>query len=121
MEELTKGEEKIMQIVWKLKKCFVKDILEEMSEPKPPYNTISSVIRVLRDKGFVKFKQYGNTYEYTPAVSKPAYKKYVFGQLLKNFFDGSYESMVSYMVEDEKISEDEMKEIKAVVNKKADE
>ncbi|MBQ5454000.1 MAG: BlaI/MecI/CopY family transcriptional regulator, partial [Bacteroidales bacterium] len=69
MEQLTKTEEKVMQILWKLKKAFVKDIIEEISDPKPPYNTISSVVRILKDKGFVDFKAYGKTYQYFPKVS----------------------------------------------------
>ena len=76
MEELTKVEERIMQQLWKLKKAFVKDIIEELpDDPKPPYNTISSVIRILVNKGYVKYKAYGKTYEYSPAISKAEYRK----------------------------------------------
>ncbi|MCQ2973722.1 MAG: BlaI/MecI/CopY family transcriptional regulator [Bacteroidales bacterium] len=118
MEQLTKAEEKVMQILWKLKSAFVKDIIAEMPDPKPPYNTISSVVRILREKGFVDFKAYGKTYEYFPAISKLAYKKFAFGQMLKNYFDGSYETMVSYMVDEETISDSEIKEIKDIIEKK---
>ena len=76
MEELTKAEERIMQIFWKLKKAFVKDILNQLpDEPKPPYNTISSVIRILTSKGYLKYKAYGKTYEYYPAIDKSEYRK----------------------------------------------
>jgi len=121
MEQLTKAEEKVMQMLWKLKKAFVKDIIEEMPEPKPPYNTISSVVRILKDKGFVGFKAYGKTYQYFPIVSKLQYKKFTFGQMLKNYFDGSYETMVSYMVDEEKISDNEISEIKKIIDNKASE
>lgn len=118
MESLTKVEEKIMQILWKLKKGFVKDIIEQIDdEPKPPYNTISSVVRILVKKGFVKFKAYGKTYEYSPAITKLAYKKFMFKQFMKNYFDGSYENVVSFMVNDEKISDEEMKEIQEIIEK----
>jgi BlaI family penicillinase repressor len=76
MEELTKAEEKIMMIFWKLKKAFVKDIIAELpDESKPPYNTISSVTRILAGKGYLKFKAYGKTYEYYPAVTQGYYRK----------------------------------------------
>ncbi len=117
MESLTKAEEKVMQILWKLKSAFVKDIIEQMPDPKPPYNTISSVVRILREKGFVDFKAYGKTYEYFPVVSKLAYKKFAFSQMLKNYFDGSYKTMVSYMVEEETLSQQEIDEISAIIDK----
>ena len=116
MESLTKVEEKVMHILWKIKKGFVKDVLNELPEPKPPYNTISSVIRILVQKEFVTFKAYGKTYEYYPKISKIAYKRYTFSQLLKNYFDGSYENMVSYMVKEEEISENELHEIKKLLD-----
>ena len=118
MEQLTKAEEKVMQLLGKLKKAFVKDIIEEMDEPKPPYNTISSVIRILKDKGFVDFKAYGKTYQYFPKVSKLQYKKFTFAQMLRNYFDGSYQTMVSYMVDEEKITDEEISEIKRIIDNK---
>lgn len=118
MEQLTKAEERVMQILWKLKKAFVHDIIDEMSEPKPPYNTISSVVRILKDKGFVGYKAYGKTYQYFPAVSKLQYMKFTFGQMLRNYFDGSYETMVSYMVDEEQISDSEISEIKKIIDNK---
>ena len=119
MEALTKAEEKVMQILWSLKKAFVKDVIEKMDEPKPPYNTVSSVVRILVEKGFVSFKAYGRTYEYFPIISKLQYKKFTFGQMLRNYFDGSYETMVSYMVDEEKISDSEITEIKKIIDKKS--
>ena len=119
MEALTKAEEKVMQILWKLKKAFVKDVIEEMDPPKPPYNTISSVVRILVEKGFVGYKAYGRTYEYFPKISKLQYKKFTFGQMLRNYFDGSYETMFSYMVDEEQISDSEITEIKKIIDKKS--
>ncbi|HRR94290.1 MAG TPA: BlaI/MecI/CopY family transcriptional regulator, partial [Bacteroidales bacterium] len=70
MRELTKAEEEVMQVLWKIKKGFVKEILEHFPEPKPAYTTISTIIRILQDKGFVAHKAYGRTHEYYPLVSK---------------------------------------------------
>ena len=77
------------------------------------------MVRILREKGFVDFKAYGKTYEYFPAISKMAYKKYTFGQMLRNYFDGSYETMVSYMVDEESISDREISEIKQIIDKRS--
>ena len=118
MEDLTKSEEKIMQIFWKLKKAFVKEVIEQLPPPKPPYNTISSIVRILEKKGFLGYKAYGRTYEYFPIISKFAYRKSVFSNVMKNYFDGSYENVVSYMVEDEEMSEQELKEMQEIINKK---
>ena len=101
MEELTKTEERIMQVLWKLKKAFVKDVIEHLpDEPKPPYNTVSSVVRILERKGFVGFKAYGKTYEYFPLVSKAQYRAQSLKRMLARYFDNSPAALVSYMVEE---------------------
>ena len=74
-KELTKAEEQIMQAIWRVEKGFAKDILEELEEPKPAYNTVLTVIRVLVQKGFVKFRTYGKSNEYYPTISKETYSK----------------------------------------------
>jgi BlaI family penicillinase repressor len=111
MELLTKREERIMDILWAMKKGFVNDIIEQLPDPKPPYTTISSIVRILEDKGFVKHKAYGKIYEYTPAVSKLAYKKFALKSFITNYFDGSLENVVSFMVEEKELSEDELNDI----------
>ncbi len=114
METLTKKEEQIMQILWKLKKGFVNDIIDELPEPKPPYNTISSIVRILESKGFVDYKAYGKSHQYFPIITKVAYRKYAFKQMISSYFDGSYEKVVSFMVSDEEsdLSEKEAEELK---------
>ena len=119
MENLTKSEERVMQILWSLKKGFVKDVIEKMSAPKPPYNTVSSVIRILEKKGFVTYKAYGKTHEYFPKISKLAYKKFSFRKLLTNYFEDSHENIVSFMINDKKLSKDEIEELKKIIDKKA--
>ena len=89
MEILTKTEEKVMQILWRIKKGFVKDIIEQLPSPKPPYNTISSVVRILEQKGFASHKAYGKTHEYYPIIAKAAYKKFAFKKMMMNYFDNS--------------------------------
>jgi len=121
MEELTKTEERIMQILWKLKKAFIKDIIEALPEdPKPPYNTISSVVRLLEKKGYIGFKAYGKTYEYFPAISKSEYRRMFFKKMLTGYFDNSVESLLSFIVKDQKLSEEDIKKIKELIDKKSE-
>lgn len=118
MEELTKVEERIMQQLWKLKKAFVKDIIEQLpDDPKPPYNTISSVIRILVTKGYVNYKAYGKTYEYFPAISKGEYRKARIQKLVSGYFGNSPASLVSYLVNEEKLSKEEIKQLKDIIEK----
>jgi predicted transcriptional regulator len=117
MEELTKTEERIMQIIWDLETVLVKDIIDRLPDPKPPYNTISSVVRLLEKKEFLGHKAYGKTYEYFPVVSKAEYRKTSFKKLLSNYFGGSAESLLSFMVKEEKLSEEEINKIRQIINK----
>ncbi len=120
MEELTKSEERVMQVLWKLKSAFVKDIIEELDEePKPPYNTISSTVRLLEKKGYVSYKAYGKTYEYFPSISKEAYTKTTFSKLFAGYFDNSPASLLSFMVREEQLSEKDIEVLKAIVQKKS--
>lgn len=117
MEELTKTEERIMQVLWKLQKAFVKDIIDELDdEPKPPYNTISSIVRLLEKKGYVNYKAYGKTYEYFPAISKDEYAKTSFSKIFSGYFDNSPASLLSFMVKEERLSEKDIDEIKKIIN-----
>ncbi len=118
MEKLTKAEEPVMRILWEIKQGFVKDIIDKMEDPKPPYNTISSIVRILVKKGFVDFKAYGKTYEYFPAISKASYKKFEIKSLISNYFEGSSKQLVSFLVEKETISNEEIEEIKKIIDQK---
>lgn len=121
MEELTKTEERIMQLLWRLKKAFIKDIIDSLpDDPKPPYNTISSVVRLLEKKGYIGFKAYGKTYEYFPIVSKSEYRKMFFKKMLTGYFDNSVESLMSFIVKDQKLSEEDIKKIKELIDKKSE-
>ncbi|RDB06333.1 BlaI/MecI/CopY family transcriptional regulator [Runella aurantiaca] len=117
MEELTRTEERIMQIIWDLGRCFVKDVIDRMDDdPKPPYNTISSVVRILEKKGYVGFKAYGKTYEYFPIVAKEDYGKQTFRKVLANYFDNSPASLLSFMVNDKTLDATEIERLRQLIN-----
>lgn len=111
MKELTKAEEQVMQILWQLKEAIVKDLLEKMAEPKPAYNTVSTVVRVLEGKGFIDHKAYGNSHVYFPLVTEEEYKKFTFDKMMKNYFSNSYHSLVSFLVNEKNLSMQELEEI----------
>ena len=103
LKELTKAEDQVMQILWDLKSGFVKDIIEQMPEPKPAYNTISTIVRILETKGFVDHKAYGKTHEYFPLISKERYTKFYLNNLLKGYFDGSFQNLLSFFAKENKL------------------
>jgi predicted transcriptional regulator len=103
MKKLTNTEEHVMHIVWDLGKAFVKDIIAQYPLPKPPYNTISSVVRILEKKGFVSHQTYGNTYQYFPQISRDEYKKFYMRDALKNYFGDSFQNLVSFFTKEENV------------------
>ncbi len=106
-----------MQVVWKLKKGFVKDFLEIFPEPKPHYNTLSSLIRLLEEKGFIGHKAYGNTHEYYPVISKEDYQRESMSEIVDNYFEKSYKDVVSFFAREQNISVDELKDIIKMIEK----
>ena len=118
MQKLTNKEEEIMQILWKLKKAFVKEVLAEITEDQPHYNTLSTIIRNLEEKGFVGHNAFGNTHQYFPIVQMEDYRKRFMNTAIENYFDSSYKNLVSFFAEEEKISADELREILAIIENK---
>ncbi|SDS19671.1 Predicted transcriptional regulator [Gillisia sp. Hel1_33_143] len=118
MEKLTNKEEEIMHILWKLKKAFVKEILAEITEENLHYNTVSTIVRNLEDKGYVSHQAFGKTHQYFPMVTKEVFKKQFMNTATQKFFDNSYKSMVSYFAKEEKISAEELREILELIEKK---
>lgn len=118
MKKLAKREEQIMRILWKLERAFVREVIEEFPEPKPHYNTIATLIRVLKDKGFVDSRKFGNMYQFFPIVSQETYQTKDVGDVLNKYFDNSYKNMVTYFAKKEKISESELEEILKMIKKK---
>lgn len=115
MRELTRAEEQVMQVLWKIKKGFVKDVLEHFDEPRPAYNTVSTIIRILQDKGFVDHKAYGRTHEYYPLVSKSEYSKNHLSNFVNDYFSNSFGKMVSFFARENNISVKEMEEIMKIM------
>lgn len=100
-----------MHYLWNLKKAFVKDVLSQMPEPKPAYNTVSTIVRILEEKGFVGHKAYGKTHEYFPLVSKEEYSKFTTGNLLSNYFNGSVRELLSFFVREKELDASDLDEI----------
>jgi len=118
MKQLTKAEEDIMQILWKLKKANVKTIIEEFPEPKPAYNTVSTIVRILENKGFVDYEKEGKGHVYFPLVVKQDYSNQSINKLVDNYFQGSFKSMVSFFMKKNDISLKELESILKEINKK---
>ena len=115
MQKLTNKEEEIMQILWKLKKAFVKEVQAKITEDQPHYNTLSTIIRNLEEKGFVAHIAFGNTHQYYPIVTLENYSKKYMKTAIDNYFNSSYKNMVSFFAKEEKISADELREILAMI------
>lgn len=121
MRELTRAEEQIMQILWGLEKGFVKDILVKMPEPKPAYNTVSTIIRILERKGFVKHETFGKSHEYYPIVSKDDYRSFSIKNLLTGYFGGSFSRLASFFAKDENLDLKELEQLMDEVKNKVNE
>ena len=111
MKKLTTAEEEVMQILWKLEKGFIKDILEQFPDPKPPYTTVLSVIRVLEKKEFVGHTQYGNTYQYYTLITKEAYAREHFNHFLEGYFNNSFPKMAAFFARENNLTMSELQEI----------
>ena len=116
IKELTKAEEQVMQILWQLGEAIVKDIIEEMPDPKPAYNTVSTVVRVLEGKGFIDHKAYGNSHVYFPVASEAEYKKFTLDKMMKNYFNDSYKSLVSFIADEKKLDINELDELTKLID-----
>ena len=117
MRELTKAEEQVMQILWKIEKGFVKDILDRMDDPKPAYNTVSTIVRILEKKGFIGYTAYGKTHEYFPLIDKTAYTRFYFKNFLGSYFGGSFAGLVSFFAKEDNLDVKELEELLKQVKK----
>jgi BlaI family penicillinase repressor len=115
MKELTRAEEEIMQVLWGLRKGFVKDLVDVLPDPKPAYNTVSTIVRILEKKGFVSHRAYGKTHEYFPVVSKDEYKKKYFKSFLKRYFGDSFPELVSFFAGERDLSLKELEELRGLL------
>jgi len=115
IKELTKAEEQVMQVLWSIERGFVNDILEHFPEPKPAYNTVSTIVRILERKGFVGHKAYGKTHQYFPRIMKRDYTRNYFRGFMKNYFGNSYKALASFLTSDREISISELEEMKKLM------
>lgn len=111
MKKLTKKEEEIMNLFWDRGAMFVRELLKHYDEPKPHFNTLSTMVRTLESNGYLNHKAYGNTYQYYPVINREDYAGSTVGNIISNYFNNSYLSVVSSFVKEEKISVDELKEL----------
>ncbi len=116
MKELTKAEEQVMQILWEMGRGFVKDVVDRFPEPRPAYNTVSTIIRILEKKGFVSYKSYGNTYEYYPLITRNDYSKTFLNSVVNRYFNSSYQNLVTFFASDRQVSLQDLEEIRKLVD-----
>ncbi|WP_299258818.1 BlaI/MecI/CopY family transcriptional regulator [uncultured Aquimarina sp.] len=117
MKQLTKAEEDIMKILWGLHEGSVQEVLEQLPEPKPAYNTVSTIVRILEDKGFVNYRKQGRIHIYIPLVKKTEYSNQSINKLIDGYFQGSFKSMVSFFMKKNDISIAEMEAAMREINK----
>lgn len=120
IKELTRAEEQIMQVLWQLKKGFVKNVIDILPAPKPAYNTVSTIIRILETKGFIGHNAFGKSHEYYPLISREQYQNFATDKLLNGYFDNSVKRMFSFFVQKEKIDLKEADEIMTLIEKLKD-
>lgn len=122
MKELTKAEDQIMQVLWMLEKGFVKDIIDQLPEPKPAYNTVSTIVRILEKKGFVGYKAFGKTHEYFPLVPKEKYTRFYLNNMVTGYFNGSFQNLVSFFAQENSLKVQDIdqlvKELEKIKDKK---
>ncbi len=121
MKELTKAEEEIMQVLWMLENAFVKDILEQLPEPKPAYNTVSTIVRILENKGFVGHEAFGKSHRYYPLVAQDKYKSDFLKHFMSGYFGGSFEKLVSFFAKDNNLNVQELDQLLQQVKNNIDE
>jgi len=119
MKQLTKAEEQIIQIMWRLGKTSVKEIREVLPDPKPAINTVSTIVRILESKGFVSHEKKGRGYVYFPVVEKEDYTRHSLRKMINNYFDGSFKNLVSFFAKKEEIDVNELEDILQELNKKS--
>ncbi|MFT5862933.1 MAG: BlaI family penicillinase repressor [Flavobacteriales bacterium] len=117
MEKLTNKEEEIMHALWSLERAFIKEVVAILPSGNH-YNTVSTIVRNLEEKGFVAHQAFGKTHQYFPVVSRHVYSKQFMQQATQRYFDNSYKNMVSFFAKEEKISADELREILAIIEQK---
>lgn len=117
MERLTPQEETVMLHVWNLGKCAIKDVVEKMDDPKPPYTTVASIFDNLLKKKYLSMRRFGNVKVFKPKITEAAYKRHFLSDLVKSYFDDSYKELVSFFAKEQKITPEELSEIIELIEK----
>jgi|SRR5690606_41965261 len=120
VKELTRAEEQIMQQLWELEAAFVKEIIDRLPEPKPAYNTVSTIVRILESKGVVGHRAFGKSHQYYPLISKEEYRTFATRKLMQSYFDNSARDMLSFFLKEEKIGLNEADELMKLIREAKD-
>jgi predicted transcriptional regulator len=111
MQKLAKREEQIMQVYWDLGKAFIKEVIPHLPEPKPHYNSVATMVKILEEKGFLDHDSVGNVYRYFPIISREDYQKHAMKDIVSQYFDNSYPRMLAFFAKEQNLTEDELQEI----------
>jgi predicted transcriptional regulator len=111
MQKLAKREEQIMQVYWDLGKAFIKEVIPNLPEPKPHYNSVATMVKILEEKGFLDHDSVGNVYRYFPIISREDYQKHAMKDIVSQYFDNSYPRMLAFFAKEQNLTEDELQEI----------
>jgi predicted transcriptional regulator len=117
MKTLTKAEEQVMQVLWKLGDAFLRDMVEAMPNPRPHQNTVATLLKILVEKEFVSITVLGRQHQYAPLISKEEYSRKTMKQIVKGYFEGSFSNVVSFMVKDNNISIEELENLLQQIKK----
>ena len=120
MQKLAKREEQIMQAVWNLERAFIKEIIQELPDPKPHYNSVATMLKILEEKGFLAHEVVGNIFQYHAVISKEDYQGHAMKDIVSQYFDNSYSRMLAFFAKEQKLSDTELNEIVNIIksNKK---
>lgn len=118
MQKLAKREEQIMQVFWTLERAYIKEVIPEMPDPKPHYNSVATMVKILEEKGFLGHETVGNIYQYFPLITKEEYQKHSMKDIVSQYFDNSYPKMLAYFAKEEKLSEQDLNDILNIIKNK---
>jgi len=111
MVKLAKREEQIMQVFWDVQKAFIRDVIPLLPDPKPHYNSVATIVKILEEKGFLDHQTVGNVYQYFPLIGRDAYQKHAMKDIVSQYFDNSYPRMLAFFAKEQNLSEAELSEI----------
>lgn len=120
MQKLAKREEQIMQVFWTIGKAFIKEVIPELPDPKPHYNSVATMVKILEEKGFLDHEIIGNIFQYFPVISKEDYQKHAMKDIVSQYFDNSYPNMLAFFAKEQKLSDQELNDIMRIIKAKKD-